>query len=177
MNWRLSILIGLSAVSAGASGACGHAPAVVAECHEFEPVPVVLRATDKLNPDPQGRPLPTVVRLLQLRDLAGLDKLDLQDVWEHEREQLAASFIFVQEVTLNPGERLVLQVAPQPEARHFVALALFRQPKSDSWRAHVSVPSPAERRCASSKESARTGMTGADGRVFTLDGFQIKGAS
>jgi type VI secretion system protein VasD len=162
---------------------CGHTPAPVpagpVPCTRYEPVSVIFKASLALNPDSAGRSLPTVVRILQLKNLIDLDKVEFHDLWDHERTRLAESFLAIHELTLNPGDESILPIDPQAEARYFAAIALFRTPRSDWWRAHVEVPHASERRCLEppKPEEKRAGPLRSSTPVFLLERYQIRSKS
>jgi type VI secretion system protein VasD len=140
---------------------------------------VILKAGALLNPDPSGRSLPTVVRVLQLRNLIDLDKVEFLELWDHEKTRLAESFLSVHEVTLNPDSMEMLPIDAHPDARYLAAIALFRTPKSDSWRARVELPYVGERRCLEpeSRKPDNGGPAELAPTVFFLDNFQIRSKS
>ena len=160
---------------------CGHAPTPVPPvlCARHEPVSAILKASMNLNPDSAGRSLPTVVRILQLKNLIDLDKVEFQDLWDHERTRLSESFVAIHELTLNPGDETILPIDPLPEARYLAAIALFRTARSDWWRAHVEVPHVLERRCLEpmKPEEKRSGPIRSSTPVFLLESYQIRSKS
>jgi type VI secretion system VasD/TssJ family lipoprotein len=119
------------------------------------------------------------VRILQLRNLIDLDKVEFLELWDHEKTKLSESFLSVHELTLNPGTMEMLPIDPHPEAKYFAAIALFRTPKSDSWRARVDLPYVGERRCLEpeTKKPDKGGPAEPSPMVFFLDNFQIRSKS
>jgi type VI secretion system VasD/TssJ family lipoprotein len=154
-------------------------PTPPAPCVKREPLNVIFKAGRNLNPDTAGRALPTVVRILQLKNLIDLDKVELQELWDHERSRLAESFLAIHELTLNPGDETILPIDPLPDTRYLAAIALFRQPRADWWRAYVTTPHVTERRCLEPLEHAkkRALIRRSSTPVFLLENFHIRSKS
>jgi type VI secretion system VasD/TssJ family lipoprotein len=127
-------------------GACAHAP-----CEEFAPISVRLTGSKRLNPNPDGQPLPTFVRVLQVKSAAKLEHLDLTDVWDKEKELLAEDLISSVELSVNPGKDTVTELTPSRDAKELVVVALFQRPVGDEWRLRKPLPKLAERRCLNVK--------------------------
>ena len=113
-------------------------------CKGNEPLRVVLTATARLNPGEKGEALATVIRLYQLKDVNKLVGVGFDDLLDHDKDTLGDDFVAVQEVTLNPGERLEPAVTRNPAANYLLAVALFRQPAGTTWKAskRLSPPDP-----------------------------------
>lgn len=113
-------------------------------CKGNEPLRVVLTATSRLNPGEKGEALATVVRLYQLKDVNKLVGVGFDDLLDHDKDTLGEDFVGVQEVTLNPGERLEPAVTRNAQANYLLAVALFRQPAGTTWKAskRLSPPNP-----------------------------------
>jgi type VI secretion system protein VasD len=57
---------------------CSGAEKAVKECKAAKTARITLAPSDRLNPDDQGRALPTVVRLYQLTDLARVENAEFE---------------------------------------------------------------------------------------------------
>jgi type VI secretion system protein VasD len=127
---------------------CAHAPPpVVAPCDKPEPLRLALSASERLNPDDKGAPLATVIRLYQLK---GVDKLALasfDDLLDHDHDALGDELAAVQELTINPGERVAPPLVRNPDATYLVAVALFRRPTALTWRAVKKLAAPDPQHC------------------------------
>ncbi len=133
-------------VLAALLGGCGGGPAVAGPgC----PLPVRVRwvAGDRLNPDEDGRPLPTHVRVHQLSSLARLDELELEGLWGTPDESLGPDQIAMQSGVLFPEQSVEMDVELDPEAKYVVGVALVRRPTGRLFRSVVVLPPP-EERCA-----------------------------
>lgn len=97
-------------------------------------VRVLLQPTDQLNLDDDGEPLPTVVRLYQLKGDMNLQMIDFQQVWQDGGEAaFGDEYISEQQMTVYPGRPEVVEVEPDAQASHLLAVAIFREPMGQSW--------------------------------------------
>lgn len=118
------------------AGACSHAPpAPVAPCTSPEPLRISVAASPRLNPGEKGEALATVVRVYQLKTTGKLVGASFDDLLDRDRETLADDFLAVQELTINPGDKVDPPVVRHADAAHVAAVALFRQPSGSTWRA------------------------------------------
>ena len=135
----------------GASLCCSHAQEPPAQppapCTSAEPLRVAVRASPRINPGETGEALATVVRLYQLKTTTKLSGLSFDDLVDHERDALGDDFINVQEVTVNPGERVTPPMIRNPDAGYLAAAALFREPTGVGWRAFVKLSPPDPQHC------------------------------
>jgi type VI secretion system VasD/TssJ family lipoprotein len=160
----------LSAVLAALAG-CAHAPdAAAPPCEKPEALRVALSASGRVNPDDAGAALATVVRLYQLKGLEKLQLASFDDVLGHDRETLGDDFAAVQELTINPGDRLTPAVPRNADATYVVAVALFRRPTSVTWRAVKKLAAPDPQYCHAKDPAAAARATIA----FSLDDNRIE---
>jgi len=124
------------------SGCGGAGKDVVKECPPAKTAQVTLAASDRLNPDDQGRALPTVVRLYQLKDLARLETAEFEDIWLRADETLEKDLVKHDEMTLYPGKAEVKTVEVGGDVKFVVAVGLFRKPAGTSWRDVWELPTP-----------------------------------
>ena len=120
------------------------------------------------NPDELGRPLPTIVRIYQLKSVSRLELSTFETLWRTPTVALGDQLLSVEEMTVYPATRVARTVARVPEARFVVAVAIVRQPAGAVWRAVVPLATPQqEAACASLRE--------ADSRLgFRLEGWRIE---
>lgn len=130
---------------------CSHDPPPPAQapapCPTPEPLRVSMEASQRLNPGEHGEALATVVRLYQLKGTAKIANASFDDLLDHDRDALGEDFLSVQEVTINPGDRLDPPIPRNPDTTTLGAVALFRQPAGTTWRAIVKLPSPDPQYC------------------------------
>jgi type VI secretion system protein VasD len=127
-------------------GACAgtHAQQVRPSCPVPDDVQLEIEASDRVNPDEDGRALPTRLRLYQLTDLTRLQGASFDDVWTHPKETLAQSALNSEELIIYPGQVVVHRFKRSAEADYVVAVAVFREPEGDGWRTAQEFPLPGD---------------------------------
>lgn len=151
----MATLATIAASLVGAPFGCSHsappppaaAPAAPAAppakaCAAPEPLHVTLTASPRLNPGEKGEALATVVRLYQLKGVGKMMGVSFDDLLDHDKDTLADDFLSMQEVTINPGDRLEPPVVRNADARYILAVALFRQPTGTTWKVTKRLNSP-----------------------------------
>jgi type VI secretion system protein VasD len=96
---------------------------------------VILRGSERLNMDENGRSLPTVFRLYLLKGTHALDGAVFEDLWQRDKDVLGEELIETKELTLNPNDKVSVPLETKPEARYLVVVGLFRNPQGIAWRA------------------------------------------
>jgi type VI secretion system protein VasD len=150
--------------------ACGAAQKPAAPC--TLPVKVRLEAGERINLDTQGEPLPTVVRLYQMKEIIRVEESDFAQIWETPEETLGPDLGKVQEFTLFPGQEQTVDVSLSPEIRFVVGVAIFRRPTGTQWRSIVPLPS-SERLCGAYAEKGAP----EPGLVFKFDNYRVEARS
>jgi type VI secretion system protein VasD len=135
------------------------------------PISIGVNASDRLNPNELAEPLPTVVRVFQLKRSARVEEADFVQLWEQPDETVGEDLIQKQELTVYPGSRQRIAMELVPETRFLVGMAVFRQPTATQWRTVVPLP-PATKLCAAYKERAPDPAV-----EFSLDGYRIEARS
>jgi len=117
--------------------------AVVGGCKTKRPKPapappvavVSMRAQPDVNPGPDGRPSPIVLRLYQLKADAAFGNSDYFPLFDDEKKVLGGDLVSREEKELFPGQTMSLEVPFAAETR-FIALAGgYHDAGSASWRA------------------------------------------
>jgi len=93
-----------------------------------------LVAGGDLNPDDSGRPSPLVVRLLELKSVAGFENAEFFSLYHHEQGTLGADLISSEEIELKPGDVQDVKFALKPESQYIAIMAAYRQLDKVSWR-------------------------------------------
>lgn len=107
----------------------------------FAKVRLVVQPAPQINVDPEGTPRATGVRLYQLKGGRTLDMpLDFLQVWKDAAEVFGDELLKEEELTIYPDKPDVFEIEPEPEATHFVAVAIFREPVGSAWYAEWEVP-------------------------------------
>lgn len=131
------MLVAALTLAATVVPACASGPEARPECGDPPPIALTVEATSRLNPDPAGAPLPTELRIYQLRDARALDMASFEDVWQGAAEVLGDALISEETLTVYPGDRLERELRPAAEAGAIVAVVIVRQPAGRTWRAVV----------------------------------------
>jgi type VI secretion system protein VasD len=125
--------------------------ALAAACRSSQPAPeapspldLEIAAGARLNPNDQGQPLPTVVRIYQLRSTGKLERTEFDRLYRQPKEALGEDLLQGEEVTLSPGETMKRRVDRDRGARYVAVVALFRRPTGASWKAVAELGAPAQ---------------------------------
>jgi type VI secretion system protein VasD len=128
-------------------GGCKHAPEPAAPCPEAEPLRLVLKATDRLNPGDRGEPLATVVRIYQLKNSNKISDAGFDELLDNDKTVLAEDLVDVKELTLQPSQQLTPPVPRLDGAQYLAVVGLFRQPAGTSWRVLYHLPTADPQHC------------------------------
>lgn len=132
---------------------CAHAPPPP-PCEGDEPITVVLKAGNPLNPDDSGQSFPTIIRVYLLKSASALETSGADEVLRHDREVLGADLLETQEVTIRPGTTEKLTFKRQDDAKQLAVVGLFRAPIGNTWRAIEKLPSADTEFCRPKAENA-----------------------
>lgn len=98
-----------------------------------------LTASDRLNPDLNGRPSPIVVRLFELKHPVSFENADFFSLYERAREALAPDMVASEEMELRPGETVELKLSVEEGSRYVGVLAAYRDLSDTRWRYTLQV--------------------------------------
>jgi len=87
-----------------------------------------------INPDDSGRPSPLVVRLFELKSIAGFENAKFFSLYHHEKDTLGADLVSSEEIELKPGDVQDIKFALKPESRFIAIMCAYRQLDKASWR-------------------------------------------
>src|SRR3974390_3469030 len=98
----------LAPLACAALIACGSKPPPPPPAPPPPPPPTVVEArfvtTAAPNPDPNGRPLPVVVRVYELKSTAAFDSADFFSLWDKDQGTLGPEMISRDEYSMTPNE-------------------------------------------------------------------------
>lgn len=157
---------------------CAASPPRPSPCEASLPFHLTLEGASMLNPDAEGRSLHTVVRVLQLEELARLRSIRTPaELLLNPREALGDELLGPpQDLTLAPGERLSRWFTRDPKARFVVVVGMFYQSPADAqwWSAYEFQPVRAPR-CPEGGQVDQARIPGeGDARPgFRLEGYRI----
>jgi type VI secretion system protein VasD len=106
------------------------------------PIQLTLRASDKLNPDERGQPLPTVVVVYQLKSSNRIAGADADDLYRKPKEVLGEDLLQSEELQLAPGQVQTRTLERDKGAKALAVVALVRRPKGPAFRSIVELPAP-----------------------------------
>ncbi len=176
-HFRFSILALPVFAAAVLAGACGGTPRP--SCDPQENANLRIEATDRLNPDEDGRPLPTKVRIYQLANIGAMETATFEEIWEHDADTLGDAMLGMDEVWIYPESRMNRQFERNPEANYIVGVAIVRRPTGVSWRTILELPPPAaEAQCAALQANPDAPPEEQPNvyLAFELDDYQIEGS-
>ena len=160
---RSSLARGLALSAVLALVGCAH---VGPACDPPPPFHVSVQATDRLNPDESGRPLPTLVRVLQLKSDARLAEADFSGVFQHADEVLKEDLLRTDEFTVDPGSTENRWYERDPKATVVAVVSVARQPTGTQWRALQPLPPATSDSCSAGM--VRTGLPKYGDAAFTF---------
>lgn len=104
-------------------------------------ISLVAGAGKRVNPNDDGEPLPTVVRIYQMRGELAAEGVTPTEMWESEKaEDLGEDFLAVDELTLVPDSRDIRTIPLKEETTHLMAAGLFRETVGTTWYTIYEVP-------------------------------------
>lgn len=121
------------------------------------PVQVQLLAASQpvLNPDEDGVPWPTNLRVYELKHGADLQSLEFEVVYREREKAFGDKFIRAHEYTVFPARQTRWTFELSPDTEHIVTVGLFRRPFGDAWYQVYDVPKQhAARRCEAEERGA-----------------------
>ena len=149
----LSLLLPLAGCAGGAVGGLASAALQMAGLAKPAPelpesqkpprhVSIRLHAGQRLNTDPQGRPLALVARIYKLRQSAAFEQAPYDSFLDAQKEKalLGADLLEMKEVLLVPGQRYEIQEKVGRDVAYLGVVALFRAPSPQRWRATFAAP-------------------------------------
>ena len=143
---RLTLTILVCSVASLGSGcastASGVTKGVLDKVFEEEPPEISVRfvATSSMNPDPNGRPSPLVVRFYELKSLGVFDNADFFALYEEDESVLGEDMVAHEEYEFLPGQELEFDRELNMTTRYVGFIAAYRDIESAKWRASVETP-------------------------------------
>ncbi len=163
---------------------CGATPRP--SCNLPEDAALSIAGTDRVNPDTQGRSLPTIVRVFQLNGLGSLENATFQELWQSPEDTLGEPLISMDEVTYYPAPPGSREPPPvvhraferDPAANFIVGMAIVRRPAGVSWRSVIELPVPATQLACAAQQADPEEPPPAPEIAqirFELDDYRIEG--
>jgi len=130
---------------------------------------VEIETSDRMNTDAEGRSLPTLIRLYQLKDLSLFQMAEFMDIWQSAKETLGTTLIAVKELTTYPGQVVVEHIERDEKADYLVGVGIFRNPVGSTWRTVSELPLPGDPCQERDDESAAPVLEDLRLRMFVED--------
>lgn len=103
-------------------------------------VQIVVQVGPEANPDAHGRPSPVMLRLFELKSLAGFESADFFTLSEKAPETLGPELVARADLPLQPKETRSFDRVLQSDTRFIGVLAEFRELERAQWRSALAVP-------------------------------------
>lgn len=136
---KAAIVVHASMLALLVSPGCASSPETREPCVLPSPIAITIEGSPRINPDAEGRALPTEVRIYQLRDATVFDMAAFEEIWSDAANVLQGALVSEETLTLYPGERLERRVQPSDDAAALVGVAIVREPRGRTWRAIVPI--------------------------------------
>ena len=102
-----------------------------------------LESSDRVNPDEQGRSLPTQIVVYQVTDLTKLEAATLRAL-NDPKAALGSTLVSTEDLTIYPGQVMVHRFKRDSKAEYLVVAAIFRTPQGEAWRSAQEWPLPGD---------------------------------
>lgn len=123
---------------------------MVAACNPFkkkkpppppEPTRVVLEfeAAGNINPNPEGRASPLVLRIYQLKSYSKFEDADFFALYEKDEEVLGGELVNKEEILLKPNEKRTVFYEKTDDTRTIGVIGAFRDYEQSQWKAAAGV--------------------------------------
>ncbi len=120
--------------------ACREEPTCKPDSVEWS-VRLAFGASPEINLAPDGSPLPTSVRVYQVRGETAVDDLDFDTLWGTDKaSDVGEAFLAVEELTVYPSTPGFRSLPIETDATHILAAGLFREPVGNTWYTLYEIP-------------------------------------
>lgn len=92
-------------------------------------------AAEDVNKDAEGRSLPIVVRVYELKTTGTFQGADFYSLYDKESETLGADLLAREELNLRPGETHRIERVTAPDAQYLGVLGAYRDIDKARWKA------------------------------------------
>lgn len=174
--------LGLSAALVGVAPGCTtvNTPVEAPKPCDVQIVTLKIYAGDNINPNETNNPRPVVVRLYQLKDSIRMENAKYDDILLRDKETLVDDLMKVDEVVVFPNDLVEIKFERIKEAAFLAGVALFYQPKGQSWKTFYQFPmAPGEAaKCGGGPDAGEAGAGVAEPQVsFYVESTKIDNGS
>lgn len=106
---------------------------------------LVIKASDKVNPDNQKKAAPIEIRVYELKNDAAFTAADWWSLQDNDKAVLADDLLHRDSFILRPGEEKKLRRPLNKETTALGILAGYRNLGKSVWRATYKIPDPPEK--------------------------------
>ena len=122
-----------------ALSACWGKKAKVKQAPEPARVVMEFQAGSDVNPNPEGRSSPLVLRVYELKSPSHFQKADFLALYEKDQDTLGKDLLRKEEITINPNEKRTLYFEPTDKTHAVGVFAALRQYDGGQWRVAADV--------------------------------------
>lgn len=101
---------------------------------------VFIRPTRTMNASPEGYPLDTQIRVMQVRSLDRLEETTIRELWNNTHDVLGPDLITSSKHTVQIGRGIDLSLNLAAQAQFLVVTAWLRNPVESSYWQAVRIP-------------------------------------
>lgn len=117
--------------------ACGGTPEAPALSTRLE---LKVKASDRVNPDEQGRPAPILVRVYELQSSGVFENADFFSLQDKSKPVLGNEVLATEELILQPGGESVIHLDSNPKTVALGVIAEYRALHQSNWRVLHKLP-------------------------------------
>lgn len=100
-------------------------------------IDVTFEASSDLNPTPEGRPSPIVVRMYEFNDAKEFKGADFFAIYEKENATIGQAILAKDELEFRPGDEKHIERKTKPETQFIGIIAAYRDLDNAKWRAII----------------------------------------
>lgn len=97
-------------------------------------VNVELDARQQLNLDQNGRSLPVLIKVYELRDKSRFEQASFDGLWQQSKETLGSDLLAEQSITVLPGAHKKVNLPVESKTNYIGFVAVFRKKNQNYWR-------------------------------------------
>jgi type VI secretion system protein VasD len=98
-----------------------------------------IQASAQVNPSVSKRPSPLLIRVYELKSVAGFNAADFMSLYQRDQAALAADLVAKEEFVMSPGETKTFAKTLAPDTRFIGVTAAYRDIEHAKWRSIVPV--------------------------------------
>lgn len=96
---------------------------------------VGLSSTANINVNDHDEPLPVVVRIYQLSEAHLFEQASFDRLWKNDVLALGETLVMKEELIISPADQRRFAMSRHDQAKYVAAVAIFRNPGEEGWKA------------------------------------------